>query len=351
VKKTRVFYFVCVVLVALIVVMARLYYKERVSNRALRLKNISLTTERRTPKPWNELLRGTPVQKSASSTPQTSATSTPPVVSEQTSEGRAPDYSSLSTQELAIRLSGQMKSVKEAAKEDLDQIAAVADEIITREPNTYQAYKAKLISLLVKEGKFKEPAEDAEVDQLLETMASFDTNRRENMLADIDLEENELNNTVTDLYSQIEENYMALQGMDPASPESIELEQQQQELSNQYKEALDRVNANILARDQVLYGNENINRDMVEIPFMRMMAKQDYDGVIENAQNFVDEFPDSTDGYYYLYRAYASQGATDQANDILRNTGLNTEGQKALSDRINGSRQDNPQNYWQNLRF
>jgi hypothetical protein len=330
--------------------LAKSYVDQKSANRALRAKIISLNKERRIAKPWSEILKPAGIATATSTqAPVLSATGTPAV--SETAVDSSSTLTDLSTQELAARLSANMAEVKNLKKEDLEKTIDMADEIILREPSSYTAYKAKLISLLVKEGKFKEELEDAQVDELLETMASFDTSGRENVIASAEAEQTELEDRVTGLYAEIEENYSMLQTMDKSSPEAIELELRQQDISNQYKEANDALLASNKTLEQALYGQENINRDLVEIPFLRMMAKNDYDGVIENAQDFIDEFPGSTDGYFYLARAYEKQGLTDQAQSVINGASLNSQSLDALNKRIQNSRQENVQNYWQGLRF
>jgi hypothetical protein len=350
-RNRKVLYSFIVILLVVAGVLAKSFIDQRSANRALRARILSLNKERRIAKPWSEILKPSGVATASSSqvSPVQNATGTPPV---SVSVGETSlNLTDLSTQELAALLSANMIEVKNLKKEDLEKTIEIADEVILREPSSYTAYKAKLITLLVKEGKFKEEVEDAQVDELLETMASFDTSGRENIIASAEAEQIELEDRVTGLYAEIEENYSMLQSMDKSSPEAIELELRQQDISNQYKEANDALLASNKTLEQALYGQENINRDLVEIPFLRMMAKNDYDGVIENAQNFIEEFPGSTDGYFYLARAYEKQGMTDQAQSVINGANLNSQSLDALNKRIQNSRQENVQNYWQGLRF
>lgn len=350
-RKRKVLYSFIVVLVVVTGVLAKSFIDQKSANRALRARIISLNKERKIAKPWSEILKpaGSATASSSQTSPAQNATGTPSV--SETAADSNINLTDLSTQELAARLNASMTEVKNLKKEDLEKTIEIADEIILREPSSYTAYKAKLISLLVKEGKFKDDVEDAQVDELLETMASFDTSGRENVIASAEVELVELEEKVTGLYAEIEENYSMLQAMDKSSPEAIELELRQQEISNQYKEANDALLASNMNMEQALYGKENINRDLVEIPFLRMMAKNDYDGVIENAQDFIEEFPGSTDGYFYLARAYEKQGLSDSAQSVINGANLNSQSLDALNKRIQNSRQDNVQNYWQGLRF
>jgi hypothetical protein len=350
-KNRKVLYSFIVILAVATGVLTNSFIDQRSANRALRARIIFLNKERRVAKPWSEILKpaGGVAASSSQATPLQSVIVKPPA-SESVANASL-SLTDLSTQELAASLNAKMSEVKNLKKEDLEKMIEMADEVILREPSSYTAYKVKLISLLIKEGKFKEEIEDAQIDELLETMASFDTSGRENIIVSAEAEQIELENRVNGLYAEIEENYSLLQNMDKNSPEAIELELRQQDISNQYKEANNALLASNKALEQALYGQENINRDLVEIPFLRMMAKNDYDGVIENAQNFIEEFPTSTDGYFYLVRAYEKQGMTDQAQSVINGANLNSQSLDALNKRIQNSRQENVQNYWQGLRF
>lgn len=355
-KKRKVLYSIIVVLILAVGFTVNSWNSQKIQNRALRIKMLALNKERKTPKPWTALLGqgATPVQEQSvqvqMSAPVRAATSTAEVMSKNPS-GLRSNLSDLSTQDLALELSSRMSDIKESDKDSIDVTLEIADEIILREPESYAAYKAKLIALLVKEGKFKEEADDSEIDGLLETMSGFETTRKETIVSGALDEQNDAEARVNELADEIEETYASLQSIDKNSPEFIELQHYQEQLAAEYQVTLKAMQDNEASIAQVMYGPDSANRDMVEIPFLRMMAKNDYEGVIENAQNFIEAFPASTDGYFYLYKAFQKQGQGEQAEAILRNTNLNTESQKALRQRLQASGEDSGQNYWQNLRF
>jgi hypothetical protein len=339
-------YILSIIILAAMIIFTKPYWEGNYSNRARRVKSITMDSVKKTPKPLVKVFT-----EKTKNIKAEAASSTPPTELEKKPESEDLELSNLSTQELVIRLTQRMKTPVEISNEELEQISLIADELIVREPEIYQAYKAKLFSLLVREGKFKESIEDLDVDSLLETMASFSINNRENLIVDITSEEESLNIDATELYSQIEENYMNMQVMDPNTPEYFELERVQQELTNQYKDSIDRLDANQKNQQEAQSAEMAINRDIVEIPFMRMMAKSDYDGVIQNAENFIEEFPNLADGYYYLYKAYEAQGANEKAQQLFEDINRNPQVKAAFQEKLENFQNFNLQTYWQTLRF
>lgn len=346
-----------IMLAIVIVLLTKFYFNQRSENRALRLKILSMSENKRTPKSWSQLTTKTVTTATPAAVTTSPATTSNPPVSTATSntEPASEPLANQDTADLAVKLQSQMKRPKNLDEKTLDNNIAMADEIISREPDSYGAYKAKLISLLVKEGKFNQAADEVEVEALLESMAQFNISsdklaRRESALIGntnsevqlVEVQLEELARTRENLESQ-------LNAYDANSPELAQLNAQIEQLDNQESQLV----GNIDNLQAALENNTSqlVNEDIVEIPFMRMLAKNDYDGVINNAQAFIDQFPTSPNGYYYMVRAMELQGQKDQARSVIQNAQLPQDVQASLLQRLDSEESQNPQLYWQKLSF
>lgn len=56
-------------------------------------------------------------------------------------------------------------------------------------------------------------------------------------------------------------------------------------------------------------------------------------------------------GYFYLIRALELEGRFEEAYEFLEDIEFNAEDLIELEERLGSSRNENPQNYWQNLKF
>lgn len=337
--------------------MFKFYFNQKRENRALRIKILSMQENRRTPKPWAQLLEKPQSSTSALAAPaiaptapaqKQNITATTPAEINQTIDSQ-------DTQELAMKLTTGMRRVKTLEVADIDNNIAIADEIISREPDSYGAYKAKLISLLTKEGKFNQAVDEAEVESILESMAQFNISsdkiaRREaaliaNTNSDIQNAETQLG----EVARQRETLEAQLNTFDPNSQEFANLNAQLQQLDEQEI----RLASNIETLENNLANNtaQLTNEDIVEIPFMRMMAKSDYDGVIDNAQAFIEQFPNSPNGYFYMVKALEMQGQKDQALQVIQSSRLPQDAQQNLLERLDAQAAEDPKNYWQKLSF
>ena len=329
------------VLVVIGTVLFKYYAQQKRDNRALRIKILSMQENKRTPKPWVELLK-----KAAAPEAMPAATVETPIDSPVAIDD---------TQELAVKLNIQMRRVKNLDEANLDSNIAMADEIISREPDSYVAYKAKLISLLTKEGKFKLSVDETEVSDLLENMAQFNLSsdklaRREALLvgntnSDIQNIESQL-----DMVSRQRDLLEAeLSNLDPNSAALASLNAELQQLDEQEMQLVSSIE---MLEDQLANNRSQLqNEDIVEISFMRMLAQDDTNGVINNAQAFIAEYPASPSGYFYMIRALELQGQKEQALEVIQNTRLPLDAQQALIQRLETESSEDPKNYWQNLSF
>lgn len=346
-----------VVVAALLTVIAiflgKFYFQQKAENKALRLKILSMSENRRAPKPWSSLTAPT-VSSSALAAPAIAPTqSTQENATDASAE--TPALSDQDTQSLAGALTNQMRRPRNLDTKTLDQNIAIADELISREPDSYGAYKAKLISMLVKEGKFNQPADESEIESLLEDMAQFNISndniaRREaaliaNTNADIENIDNQLNA----LAQEKETIESQLNGLSADSPELAAATDRLVQIEDQELVLM----SNVEALEAELANNtaQVTNEDVIEIPFMRMLAKNDYDGVVSNAQAFIDEFPNSPSGYFYMVRAMELQGQRVEALNLIQNSRLAPDVQSTLLQRLQNETSQDPKNYWQKLSF
>ncbi len=168
------------------------------------------------------------------------------------------DFGQMELADLANQLFGGFVELKHTPEEEIQRNIQIADAIITKDPDFYPAYKAKLLSLLVEELKFG-GAQDLEAYQkLYDELLSFrGTNQQETILNEALLQ----------------------QGQETPA---IEL--------------------------------ADMDADLVHIPFLRLSTLNDIEGLAEMAQEYVDTYPNSYIGYMYLAEAAWKSG--DQASAI-----------------------------------
>lgn len=347
--------FIAILLAITLVLLTKFYFNQRTENRALRLKILSMSENKKTPKSWSQLTT------KKLSTPQAPIVVAPvevtpaPTAVVTSDSGNSEPLANLDTADLAIKLTNQMKKTKNLDLNTIDSNIAIADEIISREPDSYGAYKAKLISLLVKEGKFNLPIDEVEVENLLERMAEFNIGsdklaRRESALIGKTNSEIQTVEVQLDALGRDREALETQLGtLDASSPEYDQVRSQIEDLDTRESQLLGNIDdmGEALANSTAQLANE----DVVEIPFMRMMAKNDYDGVIDSAQGLIDQFPNSPSGYYYMVRALEIQGQKDQARSVIQSAQLPEDMQATLLQRLENEGSQNPQLYWQKLNF
>lgn len=333
--------------------LAKFYLQQKKENSALRIKLISMSANKRVPTTWQQLSTNKTASTTSTSQPSKAA-NVPAAEAPEVANVPLPDQP---LENLVSELNGNMRTVQTLTPEMLDRNIQLADEILSREPASYSAYKAKLISLLVKEGKHNQEIDDAEVDGLLETMAGFDVNtdvvaRREAAL--LSNANNQLATYQDNLLSVATERNnidQQMQNLDPSSDEWAVLNEQRAELLKQEEAAGYQLNQFENTVQTSLQDDSYLNEDVVEIPFMRLMAKNDFDAVIENSESFIEQFPTSVSGYYYLVKALEFQGRQDEVAAVISSSQLSPEAQSTLQARLEQTSGTNPKNYWERLRF
>lgn len=272
-----------------------------------------------------------------------SVASTAAVATPEATPVRETDFSNVETNALMNTVETKMKNHWRLSVDEIDKKLAMSDELISRNPDMYSLYKAKLILLLTKQNQHKLEVDESEVEELLETMASFDivsekalqkeaflvarTNKRiETLMDEIDEMEGEMETVDgVDLEAQLEQKI---------EEKLIEMEN----LENQLEEGL-------------LAEKDFLNEDVVEIPMYRSLANGDYDDVIDQAESLLDEYPDSISGHFFKIRALRLSGANDEVQDYISNLKLSEADIKELEDRINLNGENDPKDFWKRLRF
>ena len=167
VKKHQHFqYLLFIFIISIAIFQYRFFKEQKNENIALRLKILSLNEPKKTPKAFKELINKTTVlNKNLATMPKASGLNNEPE--------KELILQDLDTSILASLLKNKMKDVKNLEEKEIGKIIDIANEIISREPDSYSAYKAKLISLLILEGKFNNDVDDTEIENILENMAQF----------------------------------------------------------------------------------------------------------------------------------------------------------------------------------
>jgi hypothetical protein len=211
--------------------------------------------------------------------------------------------------------------------------------------------------LLVKENKFNQVFEDYEFNNILEKMALFDigndlrARREASLIAISNKQVMVLQDELEDISFQRDEISTRSSGLDKASLEYEEVQNKIEQLFAREQLVLEN-----LENFQNNNDNENVtqvfhNEDIVEIPFLRLMAKNDYETVLENAQSFIAEFPSSPIGYYYFIKALIFQGRMDDVARVIEESGLSPVDLSTLLDRVEMSSHNDPKRYWEDLKF
>lgn len=351
-KFRSIFYLILVGFLLMAGLLYKFYDQQKKENSALKIK-IATLSKSRTITPW---------QRSVPQQIKTKATVPPAALPDQKAKQQLPEteeesLQTMATDQLVNVLDSRMINVKSQELLALDRNIEIANEIISREPGSYSAYKAKLISLLTKEEKFRVSADDAEINEILETMASFEVNtdvvtRREAaLISNTNYEINTLTDQLNVITSAREELDNLLQTSDANSPEYAEIELERANLvSNEVATAnrLSEISNNLDNNETQALSREE---DIVQIPFLRLMAKGEYETVIDNASDYVEQFPDSTEGYYFLVKALIENGQREEALRVIQNSSLSPDKQQLLQSRLDQTENIDPKDYWETLQF
>ncbi len=342
-KKAFIIFFIFIV-TGFVVFGLNSFFSQKKENTALRIKIISMKKEKNIPKSWARLTQES-IQRFSPIKPQ----------NEKSLDDLIP--MSPSIEQLAKNLSQKMYNIKKLDVTDIEKCIELAETIIAEEPASLSAYKAKLISMLVLESKFDQKIDDYEISKILETLASFEVEsdsvaKREAALigrgnAQLSILENQLNE-ISFLRDEI---VFQTQGLDQSSPYYEELINEDNELAlRENLVALNLENAQNNLSNEIAYPVQPSD-ELIEIPFLRLMAKEEYDTVIEDAESYISEFPNSPNIYFFLIRALEFQGRDEEALRIIEESNLSSEAQSILQARLISTSNEDPKKYWENLKF
>lgn len=175
--------------------------------------------------------------------------------------------SEMDPSDLAFQLMGGMLSLKTASQEEIGRNIDLADAILERNPDAYDAYKAKLMSYLMRELRFGQEVDEELYQELYNELWTFRGGEADTPLSDLQLE---------------------------ASPED--------RFANRASEL------------------DGADADLVKLPFLRLKAKGNFEELQLLAEEYRDAYPESFVGYRYLAEALWAQGDRDGAVSTIKNT-------------------------------
>lgn len=170
--------------------------------------------------------------------------------------------------QLGQELKGGVLDLGTATLEDLEKNISIADALLDKDPDYYDAYKGKLLSQLMRELKFNKEADEESYQALYDELWRFRvTNERDEVVSELRLARNE----APKLSPPLE-----LEGLDP---------------------------------------------DLVQLPFLRLKALGDYESLGRMAEEYVDAWPESTLGRLYLAEAIWASGDKAEAVRVFKQGG------------------------------
>ncbi len=160
----------------------------------------------------------------------------------------------------------QPRRPESSAPDQLASDVAAADEVIASAPDDYLAYKEKLVKEILLEVQYGRPTDPEVYDALLDEMIAFDVESETDWALD----------DLRDLGGGLGGDF----GADPAP--------------------------------------RGLDRDLIHLPFLRLSALGDYDGLGAMADEYIAAYPGSIVGYLYFAEAAWGNGDRMQALDVLR---------------------------------
>ena len=219
------------------------------------------------------------------------------------------DVAYQSTDFLVNFLDEFLNGVQDQDLKNINKAILIADELISRNPNSFSTYKAKLILLITAEAKNFREIDEEEFERLLEEMASFDMKsdpvlRKEAFLiAGNQSKLEELYDSIENMQAELTEIdfLIDLENGNEDSDVKLELTVQLEALEEEIENKLD-----IISEIENEFSNELLEEsdyfidDIVQIPLQRWLAKGQYQVVIEESEALLAEFPDSVTDYFYV---------------------------------------------------
>ena len=315
-------------------------------NAALRVKVLTLKKDKKMPVPWSRLTKDSIKRLSPIHEKQVIKKDEIAVIEDP-----------ISTENLAKIISKNMLNLKTLNVKSLEETIKIAEEIINREPDSYSAYKAKLISLLILESKFDQQIDDYEINKTIDSLTSFEMNtdalnkREAALIGKGNNQLKNLANQLNDISLLRDEITLQSSALDKSSPEYFELQNQESELAvRENMTNLDIENAENKLLEEIAQ-TKLPNEDLVDIPFYRLMAKGDFTRVIENAESYLEQFPNASNAFYFLIRALDAEGREAEALKAIEETKLSPDALMSLQLRLEATSGEDPKKYWENLKF
>jgi len=278
------------------------------------------------------------------------------------------NYEDLDTSVLGNILTRNSLMIKDAEIEQLNQNLAISDEMIRREPELYGAYKVKLVSMLMKEAKFRETMDQNEYELLIDQMSSFvdpdpSIQMRGEALA------NELNSrldqlepqhtTIKNRIDQLNQTLFDLQTSSKDDVDALNMNEQYLMLSDEL-EALSAEDERLTAvitetHDRLQQGEmlfeEGRDPDLEMVPFLRIMIQGDYEQLTSEANDYINAYPDSPYGYYFLAKALWNTGQQSDALFALKSAYVNDSTYEILLNNFRISADSDPVAYLNNMKL
>ncbi len=162
--------------------------------------------------------------------------------------------------EVEDRLYAGHRYISELSFEEINRNLELAEELVSRDPGSYLGLKSKLMNLLLLEVKFAQPIDPNEYVAVFDRLLSFDV---------VGVEEEIL---------------LEAYALDPLDPSPL------------------------LAAQELM----GIDRDLIHLPFVRLSALNDFESLMDISLEYIDFFPESYVGYFYLAESQWRMG--DQAS-------------------------------------
>ena len=278
------------------------------------------------------------------------------------------NYADLDTSVLGNILTRNSLMIRDAELAQLNQNVAISDEMIRREPELYGAYKVKLVSMLMKEAKYREAMDEGEYESLVSQMSSFvepdpsiqmrgetlaneliaRLDQLEPQQANIKNRVDQLNQTLFELQSQSRDDVDALNMNEQYLMLSDELESlsaEDERLSAVIAETEDRLEQGEMSFE---VGKDP---DLVMVPFLRIMIQGDYEQLTNEANDYINTYPESPYGYYFLAKALWSTGQQEDALQALKSAYVNDSTYEILLKDFRTSANSDPVAYLSNMKL
>lgn len=265
-----------------------------------------------------------------------------------TTELSAADYAGISLPSLVDRIGSSLTDAEQLSEPKLDALIAMSEEATSRDPDFYEAYKARLAGLLLKEVRFgaEVPAETYSdiIDELNTFRLAEDSPTPEELqMARANAEEQlaELSDSLSVIAEQREAIRADIDELATGAASSQDelvallaedrlLEADQETLRQDYRSAQEEL------RRMLLTEREAVDSDLVRLPFVRLLAKGELEELEEESSAYIEEYPASPLGYFFKAQAEWRAGNRDAAAATINQaiaSGAGDESLRALLER------------------